>query len=220
MRLAVGFAAFSGELFGRGSAAFDSRQLIEATPFFLTGLSGLLASRADLFVVSAMLSHAEIGAYQVMVSLITGLQGLAAIAFTPFARDFYRSSDSFGRDASHRLLFGGLICAIGSVPAGWVIVNGIYGLGLPWPVFVIGACSVLPVYGTLPLVYELYKSGRETRVVVISFTGAAVNTALAVGLLPHYGIAGGLAAGAVAQWGIFGWYLVTRDRRRTREFRA
>ncbi len=212
-RLAVGLAAFSGELLGRGPTAFDVRQLIEAAPFFFTGLSGLLASKADLLVVSAMLNHAEVGAYQVMVSLITGLQGLAAIAFTPFARDFYGSEGSFGRDATRRLFAAGLICASGSVPVGWVIVNTIYGLGLPWPVFVIGACSVLPVYGTLPLVYELYKNGREARVVVVSFVGAAVNTALAVGLLPHYGIAGGLAAGAVAQWAVFVWYLATTGRR-------
>jgi O-antigen/teichoic acid export membrane protein len=211
-RLVVGLVAFSGELFGRGSTAFDFGQLIEATPFFLTGLSGLLASKADLLVVSALLGHAEVGAYQVMVSLITGLQGLAAIAFTPFARDFYRSSDPIGNGASRRLFIAGVICAVGSVPAGWVLVNTIYGLGLPWPVFVIGACSVLPIYGTLPLVYELYKNGLEARVVVVSFAGAAVSVVLAGALVPYFGIVGGLTAGAVAQWGVFGWYLATRDR--------
>ena len=211
-RLVVGLAAFSGELLGRGSTAFDPRHLIEATPFFLTGLSGLLASKADLLVVSALLNHAEVGAYQVMVSFITGLQGLAAIAFTPFARDFYRSSDPIGSGASRRLFIAGAICTVGSIPAGWVLVNTIYGLGLPWPVFVIGACSVLPIYGTLPLVYELYKNGREARVVVVSFAGAAVSVVLAGALVPYFGIVGGLTAGAVTQWGVFGWYFATRDR--------
>jgi O-antigen/teichoic acid export membrane protein len=205
-RLVVGLAAFSGELLGRGPTAFDVRQLIEAAPFFFTGLSGLLASKADLLVVSAMLSHAEVGAYQVMVSLITGLQGLAAIAFTPFARDFYGSEGSFGRDASRRLFAAGVICAFGSLPAGWLIVNTVYGLALGWPVFVVGAFSVLPVYGALPLVYELYKRGSERLVVVVSFVGAAVNLVLAAGMVPVLGIVGGLAAGAVTQWGIFGWY--------------
>ena len=215
-RLVVGLAAFSGDLFARGSTAFDLRQLIEATPFFLTGLSGLLASKADLLVVSAILSHAEVGAYQVMVSLITGFQGFATIVFTPFVRDFYESRTSIGRSTGRRLFTGGMICAVGSVPTGWLIVNTIYGLALPWPVFVIGAFSVLPIYGTLPLVYELYKKGRERLVVIVSFIGAAVNVVLAVGLVPVLGIMGGLAAGAVAQWGIFGWYFVTRDREDSR----
>ena len=215
-RLAVGLVAFSGELFGRGSTAFDLRQLVEATPFFLTGLSGLLASKADLLVVSAMLGHAEVGAYQVMVSLITGFQGLASIVFTPFVRDFYESEGLINRGTARRLFAGGVACALGSVPAGWLIVNSIYGLGLPWPVFVVGAFSVLPIYGTLPLVYELYKKGREQRVVVVSFTGAAVNVVLAVGLVPVFGIIGGLAAGAVTQWGILGWYFFSRDREGTR----
>lgn len=215
-RLTVVLTAFFRELFDRGSTAIDLRQLVEAIPFFLTGLSGLLASKADLLVVSAMLSHAEVGAYQVMVSLITGFQGLAAIVFTPFVRDFYESKSFIGRRTARRLFAGGVIYAVGSIPAGWLIVNTIYGLALPWPVFVIGALSVLPIYGTLPLVYELYKNGRERRVVVVSFTGAAVNIVLAVGLVPVLGVIGGLAAGAATQWGILGWYFITRDREDSR----
>ncbi len=211
-RVVVAYAAFFGSLFDGGSATFDHRHLTEAVPFFLAGLSGLLASKADLYVVSAVLSNTEVGAYQVTVSLIAIFQGLAAIAYTPFVRDLYASSDSLNRGSSRRLMAAGLLCSVAAVPAGWVILNVLYGLDLPWSVLVVAAASVFPVYGTLPLVYSLYKAGRERRVVVVTFVGTAFNIVLALGLVPVFGMIGGLAAGAATQWVIFGWFLTTRTR--------
>ncbi len=210
-RVVVGFAAFFGTLLAGGSATLDHRHITQAVPFFLAGLSGLLASKADLYVVSAVLSNSEVGAYQVTVSLIAVLQGLAAIAYTPFVRDLYASSDSLSRGSSRRLMAAGLLCSVAAVPAGWLILNVLYGLNPPWSVLAVAAASVFPVYGTLPLVYSLYKVGREKRVIVVTFVGTAINIGLALGLVPVFGIVGGLAAGAATQWVIFGWLFTTRN---------
>jgi O-antigen/teichoic acid export membrane protein len=203
-RLAVGLAAFSRVIFDGVSVVFDPRHLVEAIPFFLTGFSGLLVSKADLLVVTATLSHAEIGAYQVLVSFFIAVQSLAAIAVTPFLREFYRAPDDDDRRTAWRLLAAGVVVLVVAVPVAHLVLNRIYGLDLPLTLLVLGACYSLPVYGYLPLVYLLYKRGREREVALASFVGAAFNIVLTIVLVRPFGMVGALAAGTTAQWVLWG----------------
>ena len=214
-RFVIGLAVFSGVLIDivrishqLGSIAFDRRHLVEATPFFLTGLSGLLVSKADLLVVTAILSYAEVGAYQVLMSFYIAVQSLAAIAVTPFLRELYRAPDEANRRLARRLLAAGVVILVFAVPAAHLVLNTLYGLDLSLTLLVLGACYALPVYGYLPLVYLLYKHNRERGVAVASFVGAGINVVLTLALVRALGMTGALMAGIVVQWlmwGVYAW---------------
>jgi O-antigen/teichoic acid export membrane protein len=204
VRMLVTLAAFAGDLVG-GPVALDPRHFSDATPFFLAGLSGLLASRADLYAISALLDHAEIGVYQVTISFLAVIKSLAAVAFAPFAKDLYRSGRRTTRGVARRLFAAGFVLTVAAVPVGWVVLVGFYGLDLSWPALVVGASSILPVYGMVPLVYSFYAEDREREIMIVSFAGAALAVVLTVLMVPKMGMIGGLAAGSAAQWAIYGW---------------
>jgi O-antigen/teichoic acid export membrane protein len=205
-RLAVGLAAFGRKLLDGLGLSFDGRHLVEATPFFLTGLSGLLISKADLLVVTAVLAPAEVGAYQVLLSLFTAVQGLAAVAYTPFLRELYRAPDGSSRRGARILLAAGLGLAILAVPAAHLVLNIIYGLALAPGLLILGALYALPSFGYLPLVYSLYKRDREREVAKVSFVAAGITIVLTLVLARVLGMTGALAAATAAQWMLWGWY--------------
>jgi len=210
-RLAVGLAVFARSLLDQLGVSFDRRHLVEATPFFLTGLSGLLLSKADLLVVTAVLAPAEVGAYQVLLSFFTGIQGLAAVAYTPFLRELYRAPDGSSRRGATVLLAAGCGIAILAVPAAHLVINIIYGLALAPGLLILGALYALPSFGYLPLVYSLYKRDREREVAMVSFVAAGITIVATLLLVRVLGITGALAAATSAQWMLWGWYRYRRS---------
>lgn len=206
-RAVVGLAVFARDLVGRPVLVVDRRHLVETVPFVLTGLAGLLVSKTDLMVVSAALGYAEVGTYQVVISFFIAIQSLSAVAFTPFVRDFYRSTDTSRDSRVPLLLAAGVTVAGLAIPAGRLVLGHLYGLEVSWLLLVMGALYAVPVFGYLPMVYSLYRDDRESEVVVVGFAGAAVNLVLTVASIRMFGIEGALAAAAVSQWVIWGWYL-------------
>jgi O-antigen/teichoic acid export membrane protein len=182
------------------SPRFEFRHLRETLPFVLLGLSGLLQSRIDLFAMAFLAEPADMGRYQVAIGIYIALQAVAGFVMTPFVRELYERSDAEARTVARRLAAAGAWVAVASAPAVWFVLNGLYHFDFSWPVFVVGAVLVVPVYRYLPRVYLLYKHGRERAVVLVSLAGAAVNLVLAVALIPRWSIMGGLTAAAASQW--------------------
>lgn len=206
-RAVFGLAAFSGELLASARLAVDRRFILEAAPFFLTGLAGLLVTKTDLVVVAAM-GHQGVGTYQLVTSLFIVVQSLAAIAYTPYLRELYRGDRAAGPPAASTLLGAGFALVVVAVPIGRWLLVGLYGLDVSWGLLAAGAVYAFPVFGYLPLVYGLYRGDREREVVVVSFVGALVNLVLTIVLVRPFGLVGALAGAAVSQWLIWVWYLV------------
>ena len=202
----------SRRLFSRWSPVFDSRHLVVAAPFFLIGLSGMLQSRVDLYAVALFLSRADIGRYQVTISLFIAFQGVAAFVLMPFVKNLYRSDDEISHAVSRKLMAAGVVMAVVAVPLAMLVLDRLYGFDLQWPIFVAGALTVPPIFAYLPLIYLLYKHGREKHVMVVNFAGAAVNLALTLCLLPSLGMLGALVAAAGAQWLMMFWYFASARR--------
>jgi len=209
--LAVGLAPM---LRGRDRGRFDLRHLRDTLPFVLLALAGLLQSRVDLYAMALLADPGAIGRYQVTIGLYIALQAIAAFIQMPFVGELYENSDERSHTAADRLaILGAGIVAVGS-PVMWVVLNRVYGFGFGWPVFLLGGLMAIPIYRYVPRIYLLYKHHRERTVIVINLTGAALNFALALLLIPRWSILGGLAAAALSQWFILGCYeLVVRGGR-------
>lgn len=170
-----------------------------AFAFFALGLTGLLQSRIDLYVVSLFLSKSVIGQYQVFITFLLYLQALSAFVLGPFIKNLYRLSYRTILNLSVRLLvFGALIC----LPALMLldlVLHQFYRFDLPPIFFVLGVVIALPSFFYLPIIYGLYKRGVTRRVVWINVLGIAASAAIGLWLLPSIGMIGAVIGAASAQ---------------------
>jgi O-antigen/teichoic acid export membrane protein len=185
----------------------DPRHLVAASPFFLLGVSGLLQSRVDLYVVDRILSSHDVGMYLVLANALLLLQSGANFLLVPVLQDVYTLSWQYQRRIARRLLLAGLaLVPPGLVAIHWALTR-LYLFEVSWQVVAVGALVVLPVYAHLPLVYRLYRTNREHVVLRVSVAGIAINLALSIVLVPRLGILGALVAAGVTKCVAMGAYV-------------
>ncbi len=171
-----------------------------ALPFFLLGLSGLLQSRVDQYVVNAKLPPTEVAQYQVFMNLMIYLQSVSVFILGPFVKSVYRLHTRTILRLTLRLAVLGLLVVGPGLMVTYAVLRLLYHLTFAPAYFVFGGLLALPVFAYLPLVYALYKLNRQTWVLVINLLGIGASLALSLALLPRYGMLGAVAASAVAQW--------------------
>ncbi|HEX2617417.1 MAG TPA: hypothetical protein VHL57_07730 [Flavobacteriales bacterium] len=172
----------------------------KAVPFVLIGLGGLLATRIDVYAVTALGDGDLVGRYQVVAALFVQFQVIPGLLARPFTTGLLRLDPTTLARASDRAMRWGLLLAL---PQAWVaglVLAHFFHVDVGWPVLLAGALSVVPAYGYVPLFPVLYSLHREQWVVVLSFGAAACIALGAWSLVPRWGIAGGLAASALGQW--------------------
>lgn len=174
--------------------------LAEALPFLLIALSGLLGSRADLYVMGLIADRATLAEYQVVAGYFVQLQALAGIIAVPFTRELYRMGPKGVYKATGRLASLGLLILLPVGTIGHLLFTRFYGFDTgPWTC-VVGCLVGWPVYAYTPMVQTIYKRGKEMTMVVAGFITAAISSGLTWFLVPRYGISGGLAAAAISQF--------------------
>ena len=180
-------------------ARADPSLLRESAPFLLLGLSGLLGSRVDLYCVAAALDAREVARYQVLINMLLYLQALSNFILLPFVRDVYAMELRAILGLAVRFTAAGAgLSAIG-VGAVAALMRYAYRLPLEPELLAIGYLYVVQMYLALPLIYALYKAGRE-RVVLHSNIGVvAVNLVGNVLLIPRLGLVGALLSTMVVQ---------------------
>jgi hypothetical protein len=110
-------------------------------------------------------------------------------------------------------LVGLIVIPPGIIGLRWLL-GTFYELALPGAAWAWGGLLAWPAYLYLPLVYWQFRLNRPGVVLGLNLLGTAISAGLSVWLLPQAGIAGGLAAAAVAQWAMLGAYLwLARQRR-------
>ncbi len=170
-----------------------------ALPFFLLGLSGMLQSRIDQYCVNIWLTRREVAHYQVLTNFLLYGQALAAVALAPFLKGMYRLRAQVLLDLAPRLLLGGL-AVVGPFMGGLALILArLYQIDLPLGTLLLGGLSVLPIYFYLPIIYALYKAGRQTVVLRINLLGIGVDLLFSLLLMPLWRMDGGLAANVIAQ---------------------
>ena len=75
-------------LFHRFKTKFRKSHILRAIPFMLLGLSGMLNSRIDLYMVNGFLDDIEVGKYQVMTSLFIYVQASGRIDYPTICQKY------------------------------------------------------------------------------------------------------------------------------------
>ena len=170
-----------------------------AFPFFLLSISGMLGSRADLFLVSFYMDKINVAQYSVVLNFLIYLQAVSNFILQPFMKNFYR----INVQATNRMisqLFGlGILVAMIGVPSTFWICSVFFHLEFDSVFWVLGIVYVIPVYFYLPKIYYLYKIGKEKIVLFVNLSGIAINIGLNVLWLPSFGISGALLSGTLVQ---------------------
>ena len=190
---------YSRLLKGKGYA-FSPGFYLAALPFFLIGLSGLLQSKTDLYLVNLLTTKAETGEYQIIANLFLYTQALAGFILGPFAKNLYRIDDRTAAKLPIKLLLLGLGLLAVALPAIYLLTTWVYEVEYSQSFYIAGALMVAPIFYYLPLIYNLYKQGRERFVMAVNFGGAAVNLIATAWLLSETGILGALIGSAISQW--------------------
>jgi O-antigen/teichoic acid export membrane protein len=193
-----------------GAGRFDPGYFRAALPFFLLGLSGMLQSRADLYVVTALLPRGELAHYQVLTNLLIYLQTGAYLLLAPFLRSVYRLPAGALARLSMNLFVVGLVVLAPAMALVGQVTAGLYHFAASPALLVVGGLVVLPSFFYLPIIYRLYREQRQALVLATNVLGIATSLALSLLLVPAFGLQGALAANAAAQWLMLCVYLWRR----------
>jgi O-antigen/teichoic acid export membrane protein len=199
-----------GEVFKYYDPKWNGAYFGAAFFFFLIGLSGMLQSKTDLYLVNFTLSNEATGRYQVIINLFIYMQAVAGFVLMPFARNLYRSKAATTERIAMRMLGLGVLMLIVALPATFLLLHYGYHFDLSWDYFAYGALFVVPVFWYLPYIILLYKHKKERQVMLINFAGAIVNLGFTWWLVQHFDAKGALMGSAIAQWFLLGIYLVYR----------
>jgi O-antigen/teichoic acid export membrane protein len=182
--------------------------LRESMAFFLLGVSGLLGSRVDLYCVAALLPDGEVARYQVLMNMLLYLQALSNLILLPFVREVYGMQLPKIRALSVRFLGLGAVLCAGGVAGVWVVMTHGYQLPISRTLLALGYGYALQMYLALPLVYGLYKAGRERLVLHANVVSVVLNFAGNMVMIPVMGIEGALLSSFVVQATVALVYLV------------
>jgi hypothetical protein len=183
--------------------------VVAALPFFLTGFSGLLATRMDLYTANALLDHATLARYQIIASLFVQFQALAALIITPMRRNIYRLEMESVARYTTRMRAWAAIALLPMCAIAWAVLTYLFHFDTSPLILLAGAALVWPVFAYVPLIDRLYKAGLERSVMWANFAAASLSCLLTWWLLPVWGIAGGLCASAAGQWLMLAWVIRT-----------
>lgn len=196
-------------LIPKGLGRCDLRvHVVAALPFFLTGFSGLLASRIDLYTANALLDRSTLARYQIIASVFVQFQALAGLIITPMRRNIYRLGPGSVARYTARMRIWAAAALLPMTGIAWVVFTFLFRFDTGPLILASGAALVWPVFAYVPLIDRLYKAGLERTVMWANFTAAALSCLLTWSLLPSLGIAGGLAAAAAGQWLMLLWITI------------
>jgi O-antigen/teichoic acid export membrane protein len=178
---------------------FDPDELRRSWPFFALTFSGALQSRIDLYVVAALLAPAEIGAYQVLTAVVLLVQSMSGALLNPVVPALYRAARPQVIAGARRLLLTGVLVSTAGVVVLVLGVAWLYELSLTPGLVAVSWLAMLPAFGYLPLVYLAFREGDERVVVVANVIGILLSGALALVLVPRFGLVGAMASAAAGQ---------------------
>jgi O-antigen/teichoic acid export membrane protein len=199
--------AFKKVFSQKGGFTFSGAFFMAALPFLLIGLSGLLQSKTDLYIVNFFEAKSDVGVYQVVINVFIYMQAFAGFALVPFSKNLYRLSRAKMLRLSIRFFALGMAFLCLAVPAAYALLNGLYDFNLSFDFYVYGVLLVMPCFYYLPIIHLLLGQRKEKQVMYINFAGAIVNLVLTITLVQVLSIKGALIGSAVAQWVMLFCYL-------------
>ena len=202
-------------ILAKGAVHIELNYFLATFPFLAIGLSGMLQSKIDLYVVGWLGEKGSLGTYQVIITLFLYVQAIAGFTLTPFIKQLYRLGEGSIQKLSSKFIYLGLLLCSLALPFIYVMIENVYQFELDWQYYLYGYLFALPIFMYLPKVYTLYKLQKEKKVMYYNFISALINAILTVLLLPNMGIKGALLATALSQWILVLLYAVTTPKMST-----
>jgi len=198
---------YRGQTVTRLEGRLDPAVLRLSLAFFLLGLTGLLQSRVDLYVVSTLMPSRDVGQYQVYSNLVLYVQSAAGLVLVPFVKGLYRLSYGVILRLSARLFALGLLAVGVGMPLVGIVLRVLYHIDFGPGYLVAGGLLALPVYFYMPVIYALFKANRQATVVWVTVLGIGLSLLFSLWWLPSLGTVGAAWAAAAAQWSMGAIYL-------------
>ena len=125
LRAGLLFAFHARSLLKKGKA--QTKDFLKlAFPFLLIGLSGLLQSKTDLYIVNIRLDDAETGVYQVVINGLLYGQAFAGLVLSPYAKNLYRLPAARLRRLALVFAGAGIPIALGGAAVMIFLINYFY----------------------------------------------------------------------------------------------
>jgi O-antigen/teichoic acid export membrane protein len=154
---------------------FNFTHLKDSSFFFLIGFAGLLHSRVDQLIATKYLLPSSLAFYQILMSFLLIFQSIAYFVVQPFLNNLYRlHTHSIKQIGIKLFVFGSLVCPFLLLGAGFNLSN-FYSFTFTPYLLITGYFFVLPFFYYMPFVYYLYKSQKESKVLLVNLTIVLLN---------------------------------------------
>lgn len=196
-----------------GGWSVHPRELSTSLGFFFLGLSGLLASRSDTYVVSQILPASTLGSYQVLVSLITTAQMAGSILLMTLTPSLLRMP----RAVIYRLLWrmaglGGLVMMALALVLPWAL-PAVFTITLPLSLTILACATGILPFISGPLFLLAHRQHKEMQVAASGLSAALLITCGTLLLAPHLGLAGAQIAVALGHGLQVLWLMRIQERK-------
>jgi len=187
--------------------SINTETFSKALPFLIIGLSGLLQSRIDQYIIALFENKSITGIYQIFLSSFILLQSISAVIIIPFNKILYRVNEK----TFDRLMKKMLLLSIATViPLGIftsVILVFIFGFSIQIYYLISGIVFAFPPFIYVPIIYQMYRVNKEKEVVIVNYLGAILNLIITFIFVFKGMPMAAIIGGAIAQWSMLIWYL-------------
>jgi len=168
--------------------------------FFLLGLSGWVASKADLYIVNFTMPKEQISQYQMAIMSFILIQSLSYLIIMPFNKHLYRLPlKSIAKIRRIVALISFPLVTIGTVVV-WFILEKIALLNLPITFYIFGGLSSIPIYFIIVDIMMYYRKNKENTILKINFIIALINLVLSFILIQLMGIMGAIISVFISKY--------------------
>lgn len=176
------------------------KTLTAGFPFMIIGISGLIQSKSDIYMLSYLSSSENVASYQMLTGGLFVIQGTIAFLIDPLVKVIYRTKEVVFRKVRRVIMMIGVA----------IIFPGLFSLavGLSYLLpekfnmytYAIAFLYLLPFIFYYPFILRLYKDNKHLLVAFISVMGGAVNAIASFLLIPSYDLNGAILGTALSQF--------------------
>lgn len=175
-------------------------------PFFIIGLSGLLQSRIDQYIIAGYCEDLVIGTYQPLLSVFILIQSLSAVILVPYNKHIYRVGLSVFTKIHRSIALLGILIVTTLAFVAYLLLPLLLKIELPPYYFIVGALFAYPSFIYAPIIYMYYRVHKEREVTWVSYIGAAINLSLTFYFVIEGNPLHAIIGSAIGQWIILAWY--------------
>lgn len=190
----------------------DFKELLITLPFFMIGLSGLLQSRIDQYIIALYSEKEVVGTYQIFLSAFILIQALSAIIIIPFNKYLYRININLFNQIHQKIVWLGIVSVIVCSVVFIFALKHFYLIEINKIYYLVGALFAFPAFIYVPIIYMFYRVEKEKEVMYVNYIGAFFNLVLTLVFVFYGNPFNAIIASAIAQWGMLGWYVFRKKK--------